>query len=78
LTIFSDAASTAPAIASGPDTKGWESIGSLADRKKENVMEPKPWVGETLKAGGKKSSTKMAVFKDEVSKIYSFPLSCKC
>ena len=78
LTIFSDTASAAPAIASGSDTKGWESIGSLADRKKENVMEPKPWVGETLKAGGKKSSTKIAVFKDEVSSISSLPLSHKC
>ncbi|CZT02860.1 hypothetical protein WAI453_012126 [Rhynchosporium graminicola] len=65
LTIFSDADSEAPPPGSSGSTKGWESIGSLADRKKENVMEPKPWVGETLKAGGKKSSTKMAVFKDE-------------
>ena len=73
LAIFSDADDAAPAVASA-DTKGWESIGSLADRKKENVIDPKPWVGETLKAGGKKSSTKMAVFKDEVSLIlFSFP-----
>lgn len=62
LTIFSDLADAAPAVASS-ETSGWESIGSLADRKKENVIEPKSWVGETLKAGGKKSSTKMAVFK---------------
>lgn len=66
LTIFSDDNDAAP-VAASTDTKGWESIGSLADRKKENVMEPQPWVGETLKAGGKKSSTKMAVFKDQVS-----------
>ena len=72
LTIFSDAENEAPAVAAGRDTKGWESIGSLADRKKENIIEPKPWVGETLKAGGKKSSTKMAVFKDEVCYISSF------
>ncbi|KAG0650694.1 Checkpoint serine threonine-kinase BUB1 [Hyphodiscus hymeniophilus] len=65
LAIFSDADEPAPAVAS-TDTKGWESIGSLADRKKENIMEPIPWVGETLKAGGKKSSTKLAVFKDEI------------
>ena len=69
LAIFSDADEAAPAIASS-DTKGWASIGSLADRKKENVMEPQPWAGETLKAGGKKSSAKMAVFKDEVSRIF--------
>jgi checkpoint serine/threonine-protein kinase len=70
LTIFSDGDEAPPAV-SGEGTKGWESIGSLADRKKENVMEPKPWVGETLKAGGKKSSTKIPVFKDEVSQIIS-------
>lgn len=70
LTIFSDGDEAAPAV-SGEGTKGWESIGSLAERKKENVMEPKPWVGETLKAGGKKSSTKIPVFKDEVSRFHS-------
>lgn len=75
LTIFSDADDAGPPPGSSGETKGWESIGSLADRKKENVMEPKPWVGETLKAGGKKSSTKMAVFKDEVSSIL-LPFSC--
>ncbi|PBP19552.1 hypothetical protein BUE80_DR009748 [Diplocarpon rosae] len=67
LTIFSDADDSGTPPGSSEGTKGWQSIGSLADRKKENVMEPKPWVGETLKAGGKKSSTKMAVFKDESS-----------
>jgi checkpoint serine/threonine-protein kinase len=73
LTIFSDADSAAPAVTAGRDTKGWENIGSLADRKKENVIEPKPWVGETLKAGGKKSSTKIPVFKDEVCQIFTSP-----
>lgn len=68
LAIFSDGDEAAPAL-SGEGTKGWESIGSLADRKKENVMEAKPWVGETLKAGGKKSSTKMPIFKDQVSQL---------
>ncbi|KAI9048335.1 hypothetical protein LZ554_008128 [Drepanopeziza brunnea f. sp. 'monogermtubi'] len=67
LQIFSDAGDAGPTPGSSEGTKGWESIGSLADRKKENVMEPKPWVGETMKAGGKKSSTKLAVFKDENS-----------
>lgn len=69
LTIFSDADAKPPALAekaSGP--KGWDTIGSLADRKKENTVEAKPWVGETLKAGGKKASAdKMAVFRDPVS-----------
>jgi checkpoint serine/threonine-protein kinase len=72
LMVFSDAdpsaaAPSAPVVAG--TTKGWESIGSLGDRKKENVVEAKPWVGETLKAGGKKTSgaAKLAVFRDPVS-----------
>ncbi|ROV99951.1 hypothetical protein VMCG_06260 [Cytospora schulzeri] len=68
LQIFSDAdAAPEPSAmgSRGAGSRGWDSIGSLADRKKENVMEPKPWAGETLKAGGKKSSaSKMAVFRD--------------
>ncbi|TGO55304.1 hypothetical protein BOTNAR_0248g00010 [Botryotinia narcissicola] len=69
LKIFSyDVNGSAPAVSASPGA-GLESIGSLADRKKENRIEPKPWVGETLKAGGKKSSTKMAIFKDESLKL---------
>ncbi|RYC57729.1 hypothetical protein CHU98_g8474, partial [Xylaria longipes] len=66
LAIFSDAGSTQPAMSStGESVKGWDSIGSLADRKKENVMEAKPWAGETLETSVKKSSApKMAVFRD--------------
>lgn len=70
LAIFSDAdAAPAPALGSreaGP--QGWDTIDSLAHRKKENVMEPKSWVGETLKTGSRKpSGPKMAVFRDTVS-----------
>jgi checkpoint serine/threonine-protein kinase len=72
LAIFSDAdAATAPSAMSsrGPESKGWENIGSLAERKKENVMGPKPMAGETLRAGGKKSTApKMTVFRDAVSR----------
>ncbi|CAJ2501994.1 Uu.00g048470.m01.CDS01 [Anthostomella pinea] len=66
LAIFSDAGSEAPAMSSmGEGAKGWDTIGSLADRKKENVVEAKPWVGETLKTDVKKSSApKMSVFRD--------------
>ncbi|KAI1300316.1 Mad3/BUB1 homology region 1-domain-containing protein [Xylaria venustula] len=66
LAIFSDADSAQPALSSAGDgAKGWDTIGSLADRKKENVVEAKPWVGETLKTSVKKSNaTKMAVFRD--------------
>ncbi len=75
LAVFSDKDDAAPAVVPGGEgTKGWETIGSLAERKKENIMEPKPWVGETLKAGGKKSSApKMSVFKDPVSHISFAP-----
>jgi checkpoint serine/threonine-protein kinase len=52
----------------GAQTKGWETIGSIRERKKENVMEAKPWVGETIKSSKKMESVqKMMVFKDEVS-----------
>lgn len=68
MAIFFDASASAPAMSSrGPGSKGWDSIGSLADRKKENTVAPTPWAGETLNAGGKKSSTKMAIFRDPVS-----------
>ncbi|KFY21918.1 hypothetical protein V493_07009 [Pseudogymnoascus sp. VKM F-4281 (FW-2241)] len=65
LAVFSDADEQAPAVG-GSGAKGWDSIGSLAERRKENVVEAKPWVGETMKAGAKKSTApKMAVFKDQ-------------
>lgn len=66
MEIFSDANAPPPAIGS-ETAKGWQNIGSIAQRKKENVMEPKPWAGETLKAGKKAEGTpKMMIFKDEV------------
>lgn len=69
LAVFSDAGSEPSAMSKmGEGSKGWDSIGSLADRKKENVVEAKPWVGETLTTHVKKSSgLKMAVFRDPVS-----------
>ena len=70
LAIFSDA--DGPASSSKPvfvdGAKGWDNIGTIADRKKENVMEAKPWTGETLKTGKKPDGApKMTIFKDEVS-----------
>ncbi|KAJ6029205.1 hypothetical protein N7444_012192 [Penicillium canescens] len=66
MAIFSDADSAAPGPATGGATKGWDSIGSIRDRKKENEVEAKPWAGETLKAGKKAvPSQKMAIFRDE-------------
>ncbi|KAJ1331222.1 checkpoint serine/threonine-protein kinase [Microdochium nivale] len=69
MAIFSDADAQPSALPSrGGETKGWDSIGSMADRKKENVVEARPWVGETLQTSVKKSNgPKMAIFKDPVS-----------
>jgi checkpoint serine/threonine-protein kinase len=80
LAVFSDEGDGGLAAITGSEpVKGWESIGSLTERKKENIIEPKPWVGETLKAGGKKSSApKMAIFKDLVSLFLSSPNLAIC
>lgn len=69
MAIFSDAdAASSSQPATSGQTKGWESIGSMRERKKENEVEAKPWVGETLKTGKKPGPTqKMAIFRDEVS-----------
>ncbi|KAG7103316.1 Mitotic spindle checkpoint component mad3 like protein [Verticillium longisporum] len=66
MSIFSDASAEPSALSARPaSSEGWDTIDSLANRKKENVMQAKPWVGETMKAGGKKSSApKMQIFKD--------------
>jgi checkpoint serine/threonine-protein kinase len=67
LAIFSDGDEPARTGSSG-SMEGWDSIGSLADRKKENTAEARPWVGETLKVGKKNTGVaKMMIFKDEVS-----------
>ena len=68
LEIFSDDGSdTRPASNS---SRGWESIGSLADRKKENVVGATPWTGETIKSANAPSTNpKMMVFKDPVSRV---------
>lgn len=69
MAIFSDVDTQPPALsAGGSGTKGWDTIGSLADRKKENVVEARPWAGETLQTSVKKSSgPKMPIFRDPVS-----------
>ena len=53
---------------SGSSSKGWDSIGSIAERKKENSHAAKPWAGEKLKGGKTNGGVqKMAIFKDAVS-----------
>lgn len=69
MAIFSDAdnAAPAPAVSGSGSTNGWDTIGSMKERKKENTHEARPWAGETLKAGKKVGSAdKMAIFKDPV------------
>jgi len=69
LAIFSDtdAPPSTAKTAMGESAKGWDNIGTISERKKENVVEARPWTGETLKAGRKSGGApKLAVFKDEV------------
>jgi checkpoint serine/threonine-protein kinase len=69
MAIFSDAenAASAPVTATSGTTKGWDTIGSMKERKKENTLEARPWAGETLKAGKKVgAAAKMEIFKDPV------------
>ncbi|KAG9201514.1 hypothetical protein G6514_005712 [Epicoccum nigrum] len=67
MAIFSDEGEPAKTSSSSTSSgQGWDSIGTIADRKKENAQEARPWAGETLK-GGKtnKGAGKMMIFKDE-------------
>ncbi|KAK5714466.1 protein kinase [Elasticomyces elasticus] len=68
MAIFSD--SEPPSRPdSGSSSKGWDNIGTLAERKKENTVEAKPWVGEKLAVGKTNGGMqKLMVFKDESSK----------
>ena len=71
LEIFSDENGREERPASGSDNaRGWDNIGTLAERKKENVIGARPWNGETLKSSAPRTSApKMAIFKDQVSLI---------
>ncbi|ERF68143.1 hypothetical protein EPUS_08209 [Endocarpon pusillum Z07020] len=69
MAVFSDSGNATPP-ATAPPVEGWQSIGSLHERKKENAMAAKPWVGETLKAGKRAGTTeKMTIFKDQTLRI---------
>ncbi|RDW93724.1 putative checkpoint protein kinase (SldA) [Aspergillus mulundensis] len=66
MAIFTDTEQAASQPALGAQTKGWDSLGSRSDRRKENQIEAKPWAGETLKAGRKAPpKEKLAIFRDE-------------
>ncbi|KIV80439.1 hypothetical protein PV11_07937 [Exophiala sideris] len=69
MAIFSDADSAAPPPGTSSAGKGWDSIGSMKERKKENTIEARPWAGEKLKAGGKVGTVpKMEIFKDPAAR----------
>jgi checkpoint serine/threonine-protein kinase len=67
MAIFSDANNAEQSTPAANATNGWDSIGSMKDRKKENTIEARPWAGEKLKAGGRVGAVpKMEIFKDPV------------
>jgi checkpoint serine/threonine-protein kinase len=68
MQIFSDDGSTdTPAVSAGGS--GWDDIGSMKERKKENTIAAQPMAGQTLNLGPKQNygMPKMPIFKDQVS-----------
>jgi checkpoint serine/threonine-protein kinase len=53
-----------------PGSAGWQSIGTIADRKKENTIAAKPWAGEKMPMKGSTATAapaeRLVVFRDEV------------
>ncbi|KAI7580526.1 hypothetical protein KC346_g18943, partial [Hortaea werneckii] len=68
MAIFSDSGEDSRPN-SGSSSKGWDNIGTLAERKKENSIEAKPMAGEKLK-GGKTNGgmQKLMIFKDQIGR----------
>ncbi|KAK6502009.1 hypothetical protein TWF481_009827 [Arthrobotrys musiformis] len=68
MMIFSDApGAAAPALPEQSDRDGgWDSIATLAERRKENVEAPRPWAGEILKQEGAPAPKKgkLQIFRD--------------
>ncbi|KAF3928240.1 hypothetical protein AA313_de0207631 [Arthrobotrys entomopaga] len=71
MMIFSDAPGASSSVLPEQSDKGggWDSIATLADRKKENVDAPRPWAGEILKqeGGPAPKKDKLQIFRDPVS-----------
>ncbi|KAK5138031.1 hypothetical protein LTR08_005828 [Meristemomyces frigidus] len=68
MAIFSDTEEP-PRPDSGSNSRGWDNIGTVAERKKENTIEAKPMAGEKLKVGKTNGGMqKLMIFKDESSK----------
>ena len=69
IAIFSDADASTTGVRTGLSgtSKGWDNIGSITERTKENSVEPRAWTGETLKMGRRPGAApKMMIFKDQV------------
>lgn len=52
-----------------PGSGGWQSIGTLAERKKENTIAAKPWAGEKMPMRGPtapSSGERLVIYRDEV------------
>jgi len=76
MQIFSDdGASTQPAVSKG--RSGWDSIGGIKERKKENTVAAQPWSGQTMGMGTRQNvgMPKMPIFKDKVSASFHDLLS---
>ena len=69
LEIFADTGTEGrPDSSSNGGTNEWESIGTLKERKKENTVGARPWVGETIKSDmPQPKGPKLSIFKDQVS-----------
>ncbi|KAK9388626.1 Mad3/BUB1 homology region 1-domain-containing protein [Lipomyces mesembrius] len=62
--------------ASGPADRlgGWESIGTIAERRKENTIDARPWEGETMRMSQPPSSAtraKLTIFRDTGTEVPS-------
>lgn len=79
MAIFTDDSAESPSAMGAKDSEsGWDSIGSIAGRRKENKAEPKPMAGETLKVGKTNTGVqKMAVFRVSLtSPVPPFSRTC--
>lgn len=69
IAIFSDGDASASGARAGLSgtSKGWDNIGSIAERTKENLVQARAWSGETMKVGRRTGAApKMMIFKDQV------------
>lgn len=76
MQIFADTEESAPKADTA--SKGWDNIGTLTERKKENAITARPMAGEKLKVGKTNGGAqRMMIFRDAVS-VYSFLTCAAC